>query len=225
MPREIAFWSAIAGAIVGGSISAFVQSLTRRDARRQRDEDRKRTQQAQAYSLLFKLVRIHSNFHRIHRHIEFCFAKLKEHGGVEPWPVMMPLINLPDRENFTSDEMGMLLGLKEDDTFNATVELDVLHNSLIVAMKGLDTERRALTARLQVESFEGAKLAGTLSEQARLALRPAMIAVNSLAEAVRNQAARDSKQSRETLVSVLALFERKLDIKHNLEFLHDPNSA
>lgn len=157
--------------------------------------------------------------------MEECFEKLNAHGGDEPWQVFLPLINLPDSVNFSSDEMGMLLGLKDDNTFNATMELDVLHNSLIDAMKVLNADRRALTTRLQPQTSEGNKLSGTFSEKDWLTIRPAMIEVNSLAEAVRNQATRDNKQSREALEEVLALFRRKLEIKQKLEFPQDEKGA
>jgi len=48
-------WSAITGAIVGDLIALAIEMLALGEARKQREEDHKRTQQALANSLLFKI--------------------------------------------------------------------------------------------------------------------------------------------------------------------------
>jgi hypothetical protein len=107
-------------------------------------------QQAQGSALLFKMIRIHSDFHSINRHIEDCFENAgPRHEVDEPWQFVLPLANLPDPVHFSPDEMGMLLSLKNDDVFNSVAEMDVLHNSLIEALKVFNTERRNLTEQLQ----------------------------------------------------------------------------
>jgi hypothetical protein len=131
IPRETEFWSAIIGAIVGGLIAYIVQVKALREGRRLRDEDHKRVQQAQGNALLFKMIRIHSDLHGIHRHIEGCFEQAEQKGLTgDPWQFVLPLANPPGPIHFSSEEMGMLLALKTDDVFNLVVKMDTVHNSL-----------------------------------------------------------------------------------------------
>ena len=184
--RETAFWSAITGAIVGGFIAYIVQVKALRERRRQRAEDHERIQQALGNALLFKMIRIHSNFYGMHRHIEECFeeAARREFKG-EPWQFLLPLANPPASVHFSSEEMSMLLALKNDDAFNLVVPMDAIHNSLNSTFKVLNTERRALTERLTVDDAEGTAVSGVLDKQQELALRPHMIEVNTLIENMR----------------------------------------
>jgi hypothetical protein len=74
------FWGTIFGAIIGGLIAYFVQVKALRGGRRQRDKDQERTKQAQGYSLLFKMIRIHSDLYGIHQHLEGCLKKQDGRG-------------------------------------------------------------------------------------------------------------------------------------------------
>jgi hypothetical protein len=74
------FWSAIVGAIVGGLIALGAQMLALRADRKRREEDHKREQQALAASLLFKMMRIHSNYIGVVNYIEECFAEAAKKG-------------------------------------------------------------------------------------------------------------------------------------------------
>ena len=69
LPSEVEFWSAIIGGLVGatagGAIAYFIQSKVLREGRKQRAEDHKQAQQALGHSLLFKMIRIYSDFHGI----------------------------------------------------------------------------------------------------------------------------------------------------------------
>jgi hypothetical protein len=96
--------------------------------------------------------------------------------------------------------MGMLLALKNDDVFNLVASMDVIHNGLSNAAKVFNEERRALTERLRHDEAKGAVLSGGFdSREQMLALRPRMIDVNSLIEAIRANAKRDSMESCDAL--------------------------
>lgn len=222
MLGQTEFWSAIAGAIVGavvgGSIAYMVQMRALREARSQRDEDYKRLRQALGHALLFKMVRIHSNFYGIHRHFEDCFAEAARRGSTdEPWRFVLPLANPPDPVHFSSEEMGMLLALKNDDMFNLVLPMDVIHNSLNAAVKVLNTERAALTERLKSDEAEGAVLISNLDRDQMLALRPRMINVNSLIEIIRASAKRDFEESGEALDRLNKVLRDKLGFTYKLE--------
>ena len=216
------FWSAIVGAIVGavvgGSIAYMVQVRVLREAREQRNEDHKRLQQALGHAMLFKMVRIHANFYHIHRHFEDCFAEATRRGIMgEPWQFVRPIANPSEPIHFSSDEMGMLLALKNDDIFNLVLSMDVIHNSLSQTVKVLNTERIALTERLKTDEAEGAVLTSMLNQDQVLALRPRMIDVNSLIEQIRADAKRDFEESDEALNGLQKFLRDKLGLAYKLE--------
>lgn len=218
IPGGTEFWSAIAGAVVGGFIAYIVQMKALREARKQREEDNRRVQQALGNSLLFKMLRIYSDFYAIHRHIEECFEEAaKKRFEGEPWQFLLPLANLPDAINFSSDEMGMLLAQKNNDVFNLVLSMDVIHNSLIAAVSVLSSERRELTQRVKADQAEGNVLSGILNRDQMLTLRPRMIEVNSLIENIRVMAKRDSDESKDALERLQMLLRDKLGLTYTLE--------
>ncbi len=229
MLGQTEFWSALVGAIlaavVGGSIAYMVQVRALRESRAQRDEDHKRLQQALGNALLFKMVRFYSNFHGIHRHFEGCFedAARRVFKG-EPWQFVLPFANPPDPVHFSSEEMGMLLSLKNDDMFNVVLPMDTIHNSLIDIVKVLNTERAALTERLKADKAEGAVVSSTLDKDQTLALRPRMINVNSLIENLRARAKRDFEESGEALNRLQEVLQDKLGLAYKLESTVKPTS-
>jgi hypothetical protein len=212
--QETEFWSAIVGAIVGGGISLLAQAIALRAGRKQRFDDYKRIDQALGHSLLFKLMRIHSNFFGVHRHIEECFERARQSGEkYEPWQIYLPLANLADSVHFSSDEMGMLLGQKDDDVFNRVMSIDVVHNSLMDAFKVLNADRRSLASLLRPDNATGNVLSGVFTREEMLRLRPKMIEVNTLIEAVRAQAIEELKKSQQALNGLNELLRNKLDLK------------
>lgn len=216
------FWSAILGAIVGavsgGSIAYMVQVKALREGRRQRDEDHNRLQQALGTALLFKMIRVHSNFYDVHKYIEGCFAAAARRGHKgEPWQFVLPLANPPDPVHFSSEEMAMVLGLKNDDVFNLVLPMDIIHNSLIATVKVLSTERKSLTEQLKADKAEGVVLSSTLDRDQDLALRPRMIDVNSLIVSVRADAKRGFEESDQALNDLHEILRDKLGVTYKLK--------
>jgi hypothetical protein len=153
---------AIAGAIVGGVIAYVVQIKALRESRKQREEDRRQIKQPQAHALLFKMIQIHSDFFGIQRHFDECFeAASKKNFKGEPWQFVLPLANLPDPIHFSSDEMGMLLALKNDDVFNLVASLDVVLNGLSAAFGTMNSVRRELGQRIKPDAVVGHVFTGT----------------------------------------------------------------
>ena len=111
----------------------------------------------------------------------------------------------------------MLLALKNDDMFNLVLPMDVIHNSLNDAAKVLNTERAALTERLQVDEAEGAAFSSTLDRDQTLALRPRMINVNSLIESIRADAKRGFEESGEALDRLQEVLRDRLGLAYKLE--------
>jgi hypothetical protein len=223
MPREPEFWSAIAGAIVGGVIAFAIQLISLRAAKRQREEDRRIVQQALGNSLLFKMTRIYSNFYGILRHFDECFENAESKGlKGEPWQIVLPLANLPDTVHFSSEEMGMLLAQKHDEVFNLVMSIDVIHNGLLSALASFNDHRMMLTQQLIPDRVEGTVLSGRLSDAQMLAHRPKMIEVNSLIEQIRAQAKNNLGEAGDALTRLQSVLREKLDLKYKLEVITNP---
>jgi hypothetical protein len=196
---ETEFWAAIIGAIVGavvgGVISYILQRAAARGAKKVRDEDHLQQQRALANSLLFKMLRIYSNFCNIHQLLEECFADAAKHGlQADPWQVVRPLANPPELIHFTADEMGMLLAQKDNEVFNRVLPMADIHNSLVDALKVFATLRMTLTdrlAELPVVKVDGPLVSAAFTKEHAQAFEPKMLEVNSLAENIRERATKD----------------------------------
>ncbi len=213
------FWSAIAGAFVGGLIAFAVQWIALREGRLQRQTERRSAGEALANALLVKLLRIHSNFIQIHRHVEECSAKGSLIGMVEAWQMTLPIANPPDQVHFSADEMSMILGQKDVRAFNAIVDLDVRHNSLIDVVKAFNVERNSLGERLaeSIQAFEGAKAGAVLTTQQLQQLRPKMIDVNSLVESIRTLTAENIDASHQGIELLQSLLQEKFGLTYAIK--------
>jgi hypothetical protein len=155
----ITWWavaSAFGGTIIGGGISFFLQRLNLAEARKQRAKERFEARKALAYSLFFKMVRIHSSIVIIQKAIAESIAKAESAGfkGIL-WQKVIPFGNLPGSVKFVSDEMALVLSL-DYDLFNAIGPFDDIHNSLIDLVSNYGQKRGAM-----MEKF-GAKMSGGL---------------------------------------------------------------
>lgn len=217
-PSSSEFWSAIIGAIVGGLIAYFVQLKALRENRRQRDEDHARVQLGLGNSLLFKMIRIHSNFVNIHRHMEKFFERSKEIDAPgEPWQIVLPFGNLPDDVHFSPEEMGFLLGLKNDGVFNSVIDMDIIHNGFIESVRTMNNTRKELSERLRVVETDGDVAHIGLAKEEYLLVRPKMVEVNTLVEQIRKFGGIDCKRSKESLTQLHTLLRSKLGLTYRLE--------
>ncbi len=208
-----------AGALVGGVIALGVQMVALRAARRDLKVDRRLVQQGLANSLLFKMTRIFSDFLITHRHIEQCCASAQERNSTgDLWQYVPPLANPPPLVHFTSDEMGMLLGLKDNDVFNSVVSMDEVHNALVETVKLYKELRLALGERLPAPTaWQGEMLMGALTREQLAALRPDMINVESVIRQLRIGAANEARVSGEVLDRLSALLRERLGLTFRFE--------
>ena len=103
------FWAAIVGAIVGGVIAAAIQALT---LNHQSNEDQKRRReqnQILGRGLIFKLMRITSDFHSIQAHLDESASGVYRTTNAEPWTYVLPIANLPTPIKFTADEASAVM--------------------------------------------------------------------------------------------------------------------
>jgi hypothetical protein len=215
------FWSAIIGAIVGGVIALIAQLIALRAERKHREEDHKRAQQALGTSLLFKMTRIYSDFVNTHRHIEdHCKSAQERNLTGELWQFVPPLANPPPLVHFTSDEMGMLIGLKDNDLFNALVSLDEVHNGMVETIKVYKELRLALAERMPAPmSWQGTTFVGALTHKQLATLRPLMVNVESVITQLRSGTTSEAKVSGDVLDRLAALLRDRLGLTYKFERL------
>jgi hypothetical protein len=210
------FWSAIAGAIVGGLIGIAIQLKVIWEAREQRKEDHERVQRALGLSLFFKMTKIVTNLHHLSRHIERCFQQAEAKGFKgDPWQFVLPLANFPEPVHFSADEMSMLLDLKNDKVFNDVISTDDVHNAMVEAAKTMSAERLSLEDRLSHDGVEGNVVYGHREEELAQH-RPQIVKVNMLIELVRSNLKIDSEQSRAKLHELHDLLREKLGLEHRI---------
>jgi hypothetical protein len=175
-----------------------------------------RGQHGLAYSLFFKMMRIHSDFYGVHRHIEDCFKKGEKLGG-NPWQFVLPLANFADAVHFSPDEMSMLLGLKDMQVFNTVMDMDVRHNAVLDAARVMSAERRALTQRLEADEFEGSRLSGVIDPKMQLLLMPKIIEVDSVISQTRLDAKSGTQDSYAAMNALQKLLKSRLDVSLRFE--------
>lgn len=148
------FWSAIAGAVVGGLIAYMVQLKALGEAAKERKASSTETQKGLAYSLLFKVISIDSSLDGLKQHVDQGLALKERERNAHISAVLKPLANLPTPVEFSADEMALLLSLKEDDVFNSIMSLDKIHNSIIPVWNLYASLRNAVTEMQQVDNFD-----------------------------------------------------------------------
>jgi hypothetical protein len=212
------FWSAIAGAVVGGSIAYAVQVRALKEGRAQRREDRDNARSALAHSILFKVIKIHSNLYGFDKHFKECFGDAAaRRDKLEPWQFMRPVANPPDSVHFTPDEMAMVLALKHDNIFNDLLYMDSHYNGLIGGMALLDAKRTALTEQVIVLGGEGPAFNVGITKDKLAALVPKIFEVNRLATDLRGAIAEATQSSNATMTQLNDLLRERLGLSYKID--------
>lgn len=189
------FWAAVVGAIVGsvtGGLIAWLLQLSQ-DRRQTRERN-----QALARSLIFKLIRIHSDLQGFKTHVAECEADAKRDGLPVGWQSLRAIGNLPDRISFTPEEMSYLLSLKDYVLFDKVLSLDVVHSSTIGIFE-LYKERRLTLTDMLSATMKG--LVGTteLNASQKAFFDPKAAELDLLVSDIRVRVEQDAKESREAL--------------------------
>lgn len=211
------FWAAIVGAIVGsftaGGISYVLQRQTAVEAAQQRAEERELIRKSLGYSLLFKTIKIYSDFSVMRNYLSEAFNRAKaSNPPQEAWQTLLPLANLTDPVHFSPEEMSMLLSLKDDDCFNAVMSLDAVHNAALQSFVTYRDMRRAFTNALPSDA-EGVVGTIRLDREQLRHLRPKMIELNSLAQTMLTNISRESDEAAIALTKLRELLNERLGLK------------
>ena len=208
------FWAAIVGAIVGSLSGGFVTWLLQRNQDRRQTLDRNK---GLARSLIFKLMRIHSDLHGFKSHVDQCAANAKRDGIGLGWNSLRAIGNLPERVAFSAEEMGYLLSLGQLDLFDKVLSLDVLHSSTI-GMFELYKERRLAVTDALAASMEGAIGTSELSDEQMAFFGPKFAELDLLVADISTRVDQDAGESREALQETAIAVRQTLGPKFSIEF-------
>ena len=232
------FWAAVAGAIIGAIISGVIayalQKQNLNEARQQRREEDKRHKEeaeerrrALAHALMFKMIRIYSHLRQLSSQLIESLERGKKNLGadVRPWMVIEPIMNAPDHIHFETDEIVMLLGLKDYALFNDLAELDERHNGTLKAISVYNERRLELTPLMPADSFRGNVGSGWSDDQRFLPLMPRMIEVDSIIRAIIPQCAAQASDAWSVLERLQKLLASKVGTQVRIEPLSDAEIA
>lgn len=211
------FWSAIAGAIVGGVIAYILHRSALMEARRERGANQIEARAALAHALLFKVLKIFEGLRGLEQHVDDAVAKVDTTASLAA--TMYQIANLPDPTSFSSDEMGMLLSLGNDDVFNDVMQLDTIHNSILPVWERYGFLREKVQQLHEAETFDGATGASTILVKKGSRLDIALFEANQLASELASRAKRDAADAKKTAIALQALLAEKLGITVGFSFV------
>lgn len=213
------FWAAIAGAVVGGIIAFVIQIVALRSAKKDRLDEAADKQKALGHALIFKVIRIYSHLRQFNLHL-LAASKLMPNGKGLSWQIVLPIINSPDKIHFTTDEMVMLLGLKDNDLFNDLVEMDERHNATITAFEAYRDHRLALTEMLP-SNINGVVGTVELTQDQLKVIGPKMVELDSLLKGAAAQSERQERDSWDVLQRLRDLLVTKVGLTLSIEAKRD----
>lgn len=210
------FWAAVIGAIVGsvtgGLIAWLLQFSQDRRQLRQRN-------QALARSLIFKLIRIHSDLQGFRTHVEECDANANRDGLPIGWQSLRAIGNLPELISFTPEEMSYLLSLNDDSLLDRVLSLDVVHSSTIGIFRLYKERRLALTDALSA-TLSGMVGTTVLNADEKAFFDPKAAELDLLVSDIRDRVERDARESREALEATNIAIKDTLGHSFKLDFTH-----
>jgi hypothetical protein len=126
-----AFGGTIIGSVLGGTISYWLQRKSLAATKALHDSDRKDERKALGYGLMFKMIRLCSDLSQLGQPVNEAVSKAREQGKSEEfWPLVLPILPLPDPIKFSAEEMALVLSI-DSKLFNDMAALDDLHKNAI----------------------------------------------------------------------------------------------
>jgi len=204
------FWSAIAGAVVGGWIAYIVQLKALGEAAKERTASKAEAQKGLAYSLLFKVISIDSSLNGFKQHVEQRLLIKERDGNPHVSAVLTPLANMPTPVEFSADEMALLLSLKDDEVFNSILSLDKVHNSIIPVWALYASLRNTITEMQEVDNFDTSIGKSEFSIKPGSLLAIKIFEAETIAGELVLRAHIDAADASQALASLIALLNTKL---------------
>jgi len=202
--------SAVATAVAAG-LALFIPVWQRR-------KDREETQDALGYSLLLKMIKVHSDTNNLWDHVLEQREMAKQAGGPpDTWQFFRATSNSPTGVKFTSDELALLFSLKNDETFNRILSFDEVHAGYIENFRFYAQKREALTDMLPSGNLNGAIGTIALNATQFAQLAPYAKQLDMFLEDLIADLEKKVVQSREALMQLKHLLISGLGMKFKLE--------
>jgi hypothetical protein len=213
------FWSAIAGAVVGGLIAFGIQWIGFRETRKAAKEDEKLKKQSLAYSLLFKIIEMDSIAHNIMGIIDECITEWKQLGreGGGLWQIVKPIPNLPRQVLFSAEEMAMLLSLKSDKVFNQVLMMDARFNSTIESFRFYGELKQAFKQTFPPNHFDKGMATFVATGNEVEIVKSRIHELDQLISVTIENLKKDLSATDLALKPLSELFEHNLDIKLSIK--------
>lgn len=211
------FLAAIVGAVVGGVIVFLTQQVALREVRTQRKEDSDAQQRALGHALVIKMVQIYSHLHLLNSSVSQQIATARASGFQgRNWQIIVPIANLPERVRFSTDEMALLLSLKENDLFNDLAAMDERHNGTIDAF-GAYREMRQQLGAMVPSDMRGNVGTAQLTEEQMRRVGPKVTEIDTLFEGLIPQCQKQEREAWDALRRLTAAFSSKIGLTLKIE--------
>jgi hypothetical protein len=220
-------WSSTGGVLFGAAISATVSFVLQRgsfkEARRQKEKDRREVRKAQALSLVFKMIRISSDLNNLGKAVgEFIERGRKEGLKGDLFQFVPPIIPLPDSVRFSPDEMAWVLSV-DNNLFNQMGSLDELHTNTVAIFDLYNKKRNNILEKLGVARMEGTVGTTFLTPEQRMWFEPRAVELNQLVEMMIQRSQRDAKECWSAFDNLTTAVSREFSM--NLRFDRKPSAV
>lgn len=224
------FWSALAGAIVGGMIGIIGQIMTIRANRAVIFDPKSEQIRAASISILYKIIKVHSNNFSVLLSFKDAVEKENTVSSIsgskstvaEPWQIYMPLANVPAAVYFSDSEMNAILAEGTDELFNDIFQIEISHNALMPAVQTLRDESNKLRMMFMAYSHEDGMMSGHLSANRYREFLPATVLVNGLCRDTLSFSQENIKFAEKCAKNLRIFLKEKYDFQKNISFKSAP---
>ncbi|CDZ60273.1 Hypothetical protein NGAL_HAMBI2605_09260 [Neorhizobium galegae bv. orientalis] len=172
---------------------------------------------SQAYSLLFKVISMHTTFTHLKAHVDERVEFGKSVKADRLSSILLPIANLPSPIEFAPAEMAMLLSLKDDDVFNSLASLDKIHNSIIPVWVMYEAKRSAIPSHGEDHAFDASEGKGEFSVKRGSHLEAMIFEVEGIARELVRRAEIDLKEAEAALGRLTPLLNDRLQLGVNVQ--------
>jgi len=220
-----AFGGTIIGAVLGGLVSYVLQRQSLGATKALHDSDRKEVRKALGYGLLFKMIRLSSDLSQLGKPVHEAVYNAQAQGKSEEfWPVVLPILPLPDSIKFSAEEMALVLSL-DNKLFNDMAALDDLHKNAIALFQLYAEKRAAVTDTLRPDTMAGNLGTTLLTRAERDRMRPRSVELDMLIHGMLERTTQDGKIAWNCLGRLHQALEKEFDLKHKLELKEEYKAA
>lgn len=198
------FWSAIIGSIVGAAATGAISYSQQNNAFKRRREieiqEKNELNKAVAYSILIKMIRIHTGYRKLHEYIKDAEIKRSANIRMEWWNIVRPIANISDNDEFSYSELALIASIGNSELTNGLMQIDRLYNATSDALRVYSEVRRRLADQMPPGIFYGYTGRTLLTDEQYNKLRPAMLEANSLIDSIRDDVFNDTPKAEALLL-------------------------